>query len=564
MTDAVVIGSGAGGATMADALTAAGWSVVVLEKGRNHLIDPEPPYALRDEFSSDELKMAVRHFLGADPLHEPRSFRRSEGDGERIHVGEVNNLPSTVGGGAIHADAKCPRFREEDFRLHSTLGPVEGAAVEDWPLDYAELEPCYAEAERLIGVAGDAGANPLATKRSGPYPMPPGPPMYGALLSTEAAARLGYHPYPAPTAANSIPYDGRPACNNCGFCGGYPCPIHAKGGAVASLRRALLTGRCRLLAECTATEIVLDRGGRRARAVRYLDAAGAQREISARTVVLAAGAFETPRLLLRCGVGNSSGLVGRFLTYHFQTFAIGIFPQRLHPHRGRAVTHHHDDFVVPSAGARAAAREAGLPYLLGGTVEHGAGTGPIEEALRYPPGPQHPALMRSSPMRERMWVLTMQGEDLPQATNRVDLDPGLRDGHGLPAGRVTYSPHPHEIAASRYYAPLMEEILREAGAERTFASTSPPLDEAAARIMGPAPTSRHVMGTCRMGPDPRTSVVDAFGRFHDVENLVCADASVFVTSAGFNPMLTIVALAVRAAGALTGRHAAAASVGEAP
>ena len=115
-----------------------------------------------------------RHLLGPDPLLEPRSYRRSEADGDRLLVGEVNNLPSTVGGGGVHADAKLPRFREEDFALLSARGPIDGARIEDWPVGYDDLEPHYAAAEASFGVAGEAGANPFAAWRSGPYPMRPG------------------------------------------------------------------------------------------------------------------------------------------------------------------------------------------------------------------------------------------------------------------------------------------------------------------------------------------------------------------------------------------------------
>ena len=156
--DVVIVGSGPGGSTFADVLTASGWSVVILEKGRNHLLDLDPPYGLKGEFSNDEVKFGQRHFLGPDPLVEPRTFRRTEADSDRLFTGDVNNLPSTVGGGGTHADGKLPRFREEDFALLSARGPVDGAALADWPLDYAELEPYYAEAERLIGTAGEAGA----------------------------------------------------------------------------------------------------------------------------------------------------------------------------------------------------------------------------------------------------------------------------------------------------------------------------------------------------------------------------------------------------------------------
>ena len=558
--DVVIIGSGPGGATAAHVLTAAGWSVVVLEKGRNHLLELEPPYGPLGHFSNDELKFTRRHVLGPDPWLEPRTFRRTPADGDRLLAGDVNNLPSTVGGGGVHADGKLPRFREDDFHLHTALGPVDGADVVDWPIGYADLEPHYAEAERLVGVAGET-TNPFAAWRSGPYPMPPGADMYGTTLSVPAAERHGLHPYRAPTAANSVPYDGRPACNNCGFCGFHGCPIEAKGDPVALLRKALRTGRCRIVPEALAVDLTLDAAGRRATGVRYLDlsvgpSAGDPpvRELRAAHVVLAGGAFETPRFLLRAGIGNSSGQVGRNLMFHFQTLTVGAFPQRVWgASRGRAVTHLHDDHIVGDDTQRAAARAAGLPWLRGGIVEHGGAAGPVQEALIYGPGAHHGAAMRDSSLRDRLWVFTMQGEDLARPDNRVDLDPTVRDAWGLPAGRVTWSPHRHELATSAHVGPLLEAVLREAGAEWTVTSTSPPVgDHDADSPLGLAPASRHVIGTARMGNDPTTSVVDPTQHLWDVENVMVADSSVFPTSTGYGPTLTLVALAARAAHLLAG------------
>jgi len=561
MNDArvVIVGSGPGGSSFADVVTAAGWECIVLEKGRNHLIDLEPPYALRGEFSNDEIKFVYRHFLGPDPLVEPRTYRRDAHDGDRLLTGEVNNLPSTVGGGGVHADGKLPRFREIDFCLLSELGPIDGATIDDWPVSYDELEPYYAAAERAIGVAGEM-TNPFAAWRSSDYPMPPGADMFGATLSAAAAERRGLHPYRAPTGVNSIPYDGRPACVNCGFCGPFGCPIHAKGDPVAMLRRALQTGRCQLRPESYVTAVLTtaDRGGHgeAATGVAYLDADGTRHEVHADYVVLACGAFETPRLLLQCGVANSSGLVGRNLTYHFQTMTVGGFPFSLHGERGRDVTHLHDDHLLIDDDARAAARDAGLPYIRGGIVEHGSSGHPVMEAKTYPMGPMHKEAMRTSGIRDKLWVFTMQGEDLPQHTNRVDLDPTVRDAFGYPAGRVTYKPHRFELVASDHAAAILEAVMVDAGAEWSFSTTSPPAGDITdldrQNPLGLAPASRHVMGTCRMGDDPRTSVVNREGRFHDVDNLLCADSSVFVTSTGYGPTLTLAALATRAAHLLTG------------
>ncbi|MGZ4796276.1 MAG: GMC family oxidoreductase [Acidimicrobiia bacterium] len=550
--DAVVIGTGPAGATAAEVLTGAGWSVLMLEKGRNHLLALDPPFGPLGHVSNDELKFMRRHFLGPDPWLEPRTFRRTPADGERLDIGDVNNLPSTLGGGGFHADGKLPRFRTDDFKPVSAAGPVDGAALVDWPVDYDEMEPYYAAAERVVGVAGEAGANPFASWRADPYPMPPGPDMYCALVTAEAATAMGYHPYRAPTGVNSVEYDGRPACNNCGFCGYFGCPIEAKGDPVAPLRHALQTGNCEIRTGCIVTDVLLDASGRQARGVRYLDGELVEHEVSARHVVLAAGAFETPRLLLRTGLGNPE-VVGRFLQFHFQTYVLGMFPERLHGHRGRSVTHLMDDPIVPDEEALRAARDAGLPFVRGGIVEHGAAGHPILEGIHLPAGELHTQLMLQSMTRDRMAVFTMQGEDLPQTTNRIDLDPHVRDVYGLPAGRVTYAPHRHEVVCAEHWAPRLEAVMKRAGATTTFWTTSPPLPGSMADRPGNrTPISRHIMGGARMGDDPATSVFDRWQRMHGVENVVCTDSSVFPTSTGYGPTLTIVALAIRASRALAG------------
>jgi len=238
--------------------------------------------------------------------------------------------------------------------------------------------------------------------------------------------------------------------------------------------------------------------------------------------------------------------------FHFQTIVMGGMQERVHPHRGRSVTHVHDDHLVPDGPSRTAARAAGLPWLRGGMVEHCGPAGPILEAKVYPWGPDHKTSMRTSLLRDRMWGFTMQGEDLPQAGNRVDLDPKVRDVRGFPVSRTTYRPHRFEQAASAHYSPLLAAILTDMGAQWTITTTSPDPESAYGGMISPVPASRHVMGTARMGDDPRTSVVDRWGRLHDVPNVIIADSSVFVTSSGYGPTLTLVALAIRAARSLIG------------
>jgi choline dehydrogenase-like flavoprotein len=546
--DAVVIGSGPGGAAAAYALTRAGRSVLIVERGRNHLLDLDHPERLLQHFSNDEVKFGTRHFLGPDPLVEPRTFRTGTGDGERAYVGEVNTLPATVGGGGVHADGKVPRFLEEDFRLLSERGPVGGADLADWPISYEDLEASYAEAERLIGVAGEAGANPFAAWRSGPYPMPPGAPMYVASRTSEAARRLGLNPYPAPTAANSVPYGGRPACHNCGFCAFFGCPIHAKGDPVALLQGALLTGRAAVQVETFAVRIHLVGG--RATGVELIDQSGRQWTQPAEMVVVAAGAIETVRLLLLSGLEHP--WLGRGLMFHFQTYVAGHFPQRLHAHRGRAVTHVHDDHLINDAQARRAAADADLPWIRGGMVEHAGSSLPIVEAKLYPWGPGHQSSMVASSLRDHLGALVMQGEDLPQAINCVDLDPAVRDARGVPVARITYQPHRHELVASEHYAGILTQVLVEAGAEWTVTATSPMPDTPYGGDISPVPSSRHVMGTARFGKDPRSAVCDEWGRLFSADNVLIADSSLFPTSAGYGPTLTLVALALRNATAFAG------------
>jgi choline dehydrogenase-like flavoprotein len=244
--------------------------------------------------------------------------------------------------------------------------------------------------------------------------------------------------------------------------------------------------------------------------------------------------------------------LGRCLTFHFQTFVAAHFPERLHPHRGRAVTHVHDDHLVPDDASKRAAADAGLPWIKGGMVEHAGASHPITEAKLYPWGRRHRASMMASPMRDHLAALVMQGEDLPQAANRVDLDPAIRDARGIPVARVTYRPHRHELVASRHYGRILTEVMKAAGADWTVMATSPMAEGSYGDTISPVPESRHVMGTVRSGPDPTTAVCDPWGRLYAAPNVLVADSSLFPTAAGYGPTLTLVALALRNAGAFAG------------
>ncbi|MFI5372580.1 MAG: GMC oxidoreductase [Candidatus Eisenbacteria bacterium] len=554
-TRVIVVGSGAGGSTAAMALATAGFDVTILEKGRSFVGDLTQP-APTTKFSNDEVK-SDRYFATPDPLIEPRTFRRV-GDTEPRVVGAVQNLPQTVGGATIHWDAKTPRFWDIDFKKLSLLGPVPGANVTDWPFEYDEIAPVYDEVERLIGVSGDIHQIAPGTLQHAPrtrqLPMPPGPPQLSSLKAARGCTALGLHAFPAPMAIASQPYRGRPACNDCGFCARYGCPIHARVGALAPLRRALQHG-AELRERAWVTRIVHANG--RATGVEWIDARGRKHTEQADLVVLGALAIETVRLALLSQLPDPDGQIGRHMMFHWFSFGTAIFhSERVHAYRGRSTTHVCDDFADPDfAGARPAAAAAGLPYFRGGTLELGGSSEPITEAMSYlqvlpvaspgrPFGAAFKQLMHSSILRDRLFGVQMIGEDLPYPTNTVDLDPSVKDYRGFPVARVTYSPGAYELAAQTFYLPKLAAIARAAGADTVSAVAGVASDRYSIAASA-LPDTAHVMGGMRMGTDSTTSVTDGTGRMHSLPNVLVADGGVFPTSGGHNPTLTIIAAALR-------------------
>ena len=556
MARALVIGSGPGGSIAAMTLAERGWDVTIFEKGPNYFDDLTSQHP-RTVFSNDELKHD-RHFSRQDPTAEPRVYRTSAGD-SNPQVGIVQSLPQTVGGGTAHWDAKTPRFWDIDFQKLTLLGPQPGADVIDWPFTYEEIAPLYEEVERLIGVAGDVSALPVEptlthAPRSGEFPMPGGPPQYSSTVVAKGATSLGLHPFLVPMAINSVPYDGRPACANCGFCVGYGCPIMARIGALAPLRRALLAG-AELRPESNVVKVTIS--GSKATGVSWVDASGNAHTEHADLVVMAMNAIETPRLALLSEFPDPHRVIGRYVMFHWFTDGSGIYlSERLHAHRGRGLTHDLDDFADPDfPGARSAAQAAGLPYFRGGTLEMGGSQLPLDEAANYqqilsvlaphqPFGTAFKQLMRDSLLRDRLAGITLVGEDLPYATNQVDLDPRIRDWRGVPVPRITYGPGRHEIAAQTFYMRWIVSILKASGADVAMAIPELPSSQFPI-ASGSVPDTEHVRGGMRMGNDPGTSVTDGLGRYHHLDNVVVSDGSLFPSSGGHNPTLTIMATALR-------------------
>jgi choline dehydrogenase-like flavoprotein len=560
--DVVIVGSGAGGGIASYVLSKAGARVCVLEKG---------PWLHPSDYGDDELRFGDRNFIEEDPLIEPRTFRNEPEDGEHLYVGRVLGISRCVGGGTVHYGAVSFRFRPEDFNALSYWGGLQGAEIVDWPISYDELRPYYSAAERLIGVAGGGlrgTAHPGAPVRGAEwradgYPMPGHPPNYGAKLFDDAATRLGLHPYPTPVAINNLGRDGRPGCSYCGFCSSHGCPIEAKNDMrVTALRKGLATGRLEIRPDSYVYRVVLGRGGR-AEGVEYIDGAGRHQSVRGKVIVLSCSTVDTPRLVLLSELPPdlvNLDVVGRHLMVHHYPGGIGFFSERIDYYRGFWSMRCLDDFYLgPEAGVPAFGY--GNLQTVGPSSGYPLGAGGMISTAKFCGwGANHKTLM-STVFGHVQW-LTMVGQDPPVPSNTVDLDPTVRDVYGFPVSRITYRHHPNDYTVAADIIPRIAGILSEMGAESVesvfpfAADTSiPQPGTTGSGQRGPGRSApdpigglvNHQMGTTRMGADPDTSVVDPDQRFHGIPNLYVIDGSVFPTAGGYNPTLTIQALAWRAA-----------------
>lgn len=494
----VVIGSGAGGGTLANALAQKGIDVVCLEAGK-------------------------RLTLADIVNNEAEMFGKITWLDERIGEGDAPaGLPlwtcKTVGGTTMHWTAACPRLQEHELRAKSTYGEIDGANLADWPISYAELEAYYNRAEDLMGVTGTHGIERLPANNN-------------FLVLQAGARKVGYrHVDTGNVAINSQPRDGRPACLQTGFCTS-GCAIGAKWSTLyTEIPKAEQTGHFELRSQCMVTRILTDDAERRVTGVQYLDADGTFREQRARLVCVAGNAAETTRLLLSSktarfpnGLANSSDQVGRNYMRHILAGVVAIMPGEVAMYKGAQVAGMIKDEIGfdPSRG------------FAGGFLLHTVPFTPETVMQLTLTGQWGSKVVDIMEKYANMAALLIVGEDLPEPTNRITLHPSKKDAMGLPVPVVHYRFHANSVALRDYALNISHDIYASLGATELFDMLSFP--------------ATHNMGVARMGTDPAASVCNPYGQTHDVNNLFISDGSVFPSSGCANPTLTIVSLALRQA-----------------
>ncbi|MCA3564668.1 MAG: GMC family oxidoreductase [Methylocystis sp.] len=497
----VVIGSGAGGGTLATDLALKGIKVVCLEAGARH----ETEDFLNDEWAS------FTQLAWTDMRTTSGSWRVAR---------DFANLPAwivkSVGGSTTHWAGASLRFQEHEFRTRSVYGDVKGANLLDWPITLAELAPYYAKAEDRMGVTLTNG-----------IPGLPGNNNFKVL--EKGAKALGYKEVSTGRMAiNSQERNDRAACQQIGFCF-QGCKSGAKWSTlVAELPRGEATGNLEVRPSSYVLRIEHDARGK-VTGVVYADKAGVQQRQKARIVAVAGNSIESPRLLLNSessmfkdGLANSSGQVGRNYMRHMTGSVYGIFDRPVRMWRGTTMAGivqdeaKHDPKRGFVGGYELETLALGLPFM----------------AAFLDPGAWGREFTTALDSYENMAGLWIVGEDMPQEKNRITLS-SAKDKYGMPVANVHFDDHPNDIAMRNHAYKQGAAIYNAVGATRTFPTTPYP--------------STHNLGTNRMSEKARDGVVNKWGQTHDIKNLFISDGSQFTTGAAENPTLTIVALATRQA-----------------
>ena len=505
--DAIVIGSGFGGAMAARVLVRAGWRVLMLERGGWVERGPQ-------NWAQENVGELTPHYCRGAPYRQLRGGR---------DLGAY----FCVGGPSVFYGGVSLRFREGDFEPDREIAGDSGAR---WPVRYADLEHHYAAAERILGVSGVAGEDPTEPPRSGPYPHPAADVAPVTRRIERAARDLGLNPFRLPLAINRVAAEGRGACEACGTCDGFACAVGAKNDLATAVIGPLVRQGLRLETGAVVTRLLTD--GRRVTGVEVAARDSGERTVyRAREVILAAGALGTPQLLLASELArlNPGGqVIGRYLQRHYNEILFGIFPTPPNPGGGfhKQIGIHDLYFGQPLGGAPAG-KLGGMQQLP--TPPEGL----VRAELPRPVG----ALV--APWIKHLTGLLVMAEDQPVYENRVLLDESDTDRYGVPRLLISHRHTSRDRAAGAALAKMAKRVLRRAGALACYRHE--------------VATFSHGVGTVRMGADPYTSALDADCRFRGLENLTVVDASVMPTSAAVNPSLTISAIALRAAGRLAER-----------
>ena len=518
IADVVVVGAGASGAAFTWSLAQAGINVVCLEQGG---------WVAEDAFPTSDA--AAQIHLQTD-FHPDPGFRGLPAD-YPVNETETPIAPlmyNAVGGSLIHWGAHFPRFHPSDFRVKT----LEGVA-EDWPVTYEELEPYYDENDRMMGVSGLMGdpAYPEKPER----PCPPLSIRKSGELLAKALDKLGWHWWASDTAVSSVAYDGRDP-----DMGGF---LRSFASADLNYWPAALKGGARLEIHARVREILVDESGNATGVLYYQD--GELKEQKAKVVVLACNGIGTARLLLNStsaifpnGLANSSGLVGKCLMHHPVGSVLGVFDEWLGTEGGgpRGSTMLSQEFYETNPD-HDFIRGYELQILSYGNAPLAAALGGLM-GQKVAWGEDH-----HDEFKQRFGHsvgIAIMSEDLPEEHNMVTLDSEMTDSDGIPAPKINYTVSENTAKMLEHGVARATEIMEAAGATKVFSSTL-------RRNAG-----WHLLGTARMGEDPKTSVVDRWGRTHDVSNLFIIDGSIFTTSACVNPTPTIQALALRTADYLKG------------
>jgi gluconate 2-dehydrogenase alpha chain len=560
-TDVVIVGVGAVGGIVAAELAKSGMKVVGLERG--------PRLTTQDFSGLDELRYFQRQDLRPNIKKQPVTWRPDDKtDAKPL---PILNYGNQAGGGTVHYGALSWRLHEDDFRARSHTIERYGASaipsdssLADWPLSYAELEPFYDRAEYELGVSGKAGnlqgrkidgGNPFEAPRHREYPLPALLPDQSGLIFEAGARKLGYHPFSSPRAILSQFYQGRPSCTYCGFCQAFGCHMGAKSSIlVTKLPEADATGNFKLLTGTMCYRVNSDNSGK-VIGVSYYGPDGSENTIEADVVILGTFIYDNTRLLLLSktgkfpdGLANSSGQLGKHLMAHIGARVFAAFDDRyVNIYMGPSAQKHSlDDFNADNFD------HGGLGFIRGAQISVTPAdleAGPIGAAVSMnpPPGvPRWGAEYRDFLAKyfARYAAIVAQTENLAYADHMIDLDPHVRDQWGLPAPRLTYNwRRPNELARVEFLLDKLEELGRATGATHVWRSPSG----------SGAPGAHHEGGT-RMGNDPSNSVVNRYGQSWDIPNLFVIGSSTFPTMSGFNPTLTIQALAYSSADAIVNRY----------